>query len=202
MKNFRDGGIHDRAVLTSAATTRESLEEACPLSVTAIHDAHADFVWRSLQRLGVHVTDIDDAFQEVFVIVHKRLHTYNGSSKLTTWLFGICFRVVAGLRRRAWFRRARGLSEAADDLQAPESGRPDALLAAEQARRTVHLVLDKMDLAKRAVFVMFEIEELSSEEIAVTLGVPRGTVFSRLHAARQQFQSILNRLDKLEGGIR
>jgi len=50
-----------------------------------------------------------------------------------------------------------------------------------------------MDLEKRAVFVMFEIDELPSEEIAATLGVPIGTVWSRLHTARKQFQSALTR---------
>ena len=75
------------------------------LDLLAVHAAQADFLWRSLQRLGVRSADLEDVFQEVFIVVHKRLHTFDGSSALTTWLFGVCLRVAAAHRRRAWFRR-------------------------------------------------------------------------------------------------
>jgi RNA polymerase sigma-70 factor (ECF subfamily) len=162
--------------------------------VLAVHEAHADFVWRSLQRLGVRTADLDDALQEVFIVVHKRLHTYDGSSQLTTWLFGICFRVAAAQRRRAWIRRETPTADPPDDEGTPPSDRPDELAAAREARATLARVLDAMDLDKRAVFVMFEIDELSSEEIATILGVPVGTVYSRLSAARKQFQAKLTRV--------
>jgi RNA polymerase sigma-70 factor (ECF subfamily) len=173
---------------------------ARPLDVLAVHDAHADFVWCSLQRLGVRPADLDDVCQEVFIVVHKRLHTYDGSSKLTTWLYGICVRVAAAYRRRAWIRREEPTANLPDVEEAPSSDRPDAIVAARQARATLERVLDAMDLEKRAVFVMFEIDELSSETIAGILGVPVGTVWSRLSAARKQFEDRLTRLRRREKG--
>ncbi len=167
-----------------------------PLDVLAVHEAHADFVWCSLQRLGVRSADLDDLCQEVFIVVHKRLHTFDGSSQLTTWLFGICLRVAAAYRRRAWFRRETPTAEVPDLDGTPPSGRPDELYAARQARATLARVLDTMDLEKRAVFVMFEIDELSTDAIAGILGVPVGTVWSRLSAARKQFQAKLSRLQR------
>jgi RNA polymerase sigma-70 factor (ECF subfamily) len=168
--------------------------------VLAIHDAHADFVWCSLQRLGVRAADLDDVCQEVFLVVHKRLHTFDGSSKLTTWLFGICVRVAAAHRRRAWIRREEPRAVLPDEDEVPPSDRPDALYAAREARATLERVLDAMDLEKRAVFVMFEIDELPSETIASILGVPVGTVWSRLSAARKQFEDKLARLQRQTKG--
>lgn len=162
------------------------------IDAVAVHDAHADLVFRSLQRLGVRPADLDDVLQEVFLVVHKRLHTYDHSSKLTTWLYGICVKVVAAQRRRAWFRR----ETLPDEGEVPSSARPDALLDARRDRATLNRVLDAMDLEKRAVFVMFEIDELSCEAIATILGVPAGTVWSRLSAAREQFEAKLARLQK------
>jgi RNA polymerase sigma-70 factor (ECF subfamily) len=178
----------------SSSTSIHAEAPARPLDALAVHAAHADFVWRSLQRLGVVPNDLDDVFQEVFVVIHKRLHTFDSSSKLTTWLFGICMRVAAAHRRRAWFRRETPTAELPEGDEAETSDRPDELYAARQARATLQRVLDAMDLDKRAVFVMFEIDELPSEEIASILGVPVGTVWSRLSAARKQFQTKLSRL--------
>lgn len=158
------------------------------LDLLAVHAAQADFVWRSLQRLGIRPADLEDVFQEVFLVVHKRLHTFDGSSALTTWLFGVCLRVAAAHRRRAWFRREVPTHDAGEAQATPEQDLPEAMLAARQARAVLDRVLDGMDLDKRAVFVMFELDELSSEEIASILGVPVGTVWSRLSAARKQFE--------------
>ena len=155
-----------------------------------VHAAHADFVFRSLQRLGVRPADLDDVFQEVFLVVHRRLSTYDGSSALTTWLFGVCLRVAAAHRRRAWFRREVP-TDADFDGEAPASERPDEAVAAREAQAIVRRVLDRMDLDRRAVFVMFELDQMPSEEIATILGVPVGTVWSRLSAARKQFEKIL-----------
>ncbi|MFO0592663.1 MAG: sigma-70 family RNA polymerase sigma factor [Polyangiaceae bacterium] len=163
---------------------------AAPLSVMEVHAAHADFVFRSLQRLGVRPADLDDVFQEVFLVVHRRLSTYDGSSALTTWLFGVCLRVAAAHRRRAWFRREVP-TDADTEREAPASERPDEAVAAREAQAIVRRVLDRMDLDRRAVFVMFELDQMPSEEIATILGVPVGTVWSRLSAARKQFEKLL-----------
>ena len=120
--------------------------------------------------------------------MHTRLGRFRGDSQLTTWLFGICLRVVAAHRRRAWFRRETPTADLPDAEAMPASGRPDAALAEREAQAALRRVLDAMDLEKRAVLVMFDVDELPGEEIAAILGVPIGTVWSRLSAARKQFQ--------------
>ena len=66
---------------------------------------HARFVWLSLQRLGIHPSDLDDIAQDVFMIVHRRLDTFDRRARISTWLFGICMRVAANYRRRRRWTR-------------------------------------------------------------------------------------------------
>ena len=171
---------------------QNSSEDARPLDIQRVHAAHADFVFRSLARLGVRDDDLPDMLQEVFVVVHRRASAYDGTSKLTSWLFGICLRVAAGYRRKLQRRREQALpdeSEAALD----QAHSPERAWEAARARAELAAVLDELPLDKRAVFVMFEIDALSCAEIAATLGVPIGTVHSRLHAARRSFEAVLRR---------
>ena len=86
-------------------TQREPVGADRARSLVAIHAEHGDFVWRSLQRLGVRDADLDDMLQEVFIVVHRKLDSFDHSSRIRTWLFGICLRVAAGYRRSARFRR-------------------------------------------------------------------------------------------------
>src|SRR4051794_23163122 len=95
------------------------------LDVTAIHAKHADFIWASLQRLGVHDADLEDLFQEVFVVIHARLSGYEGRSQLPTWLFGICMRVAWAHRRRARFRHERPADAAVAEATAAQDRNPE-----------------------------------------------------------------------------
>jgi RNA polymerase sigma-70 factor, ECF subfamily len=165
--------------------------------VASVHDEQADFVWLSLLRLGVHDADVEDLLQEVFVVVHKRLHSFDGSSRITTWLFGICLRVVAAHRRRAHRRHEESVAQVPERV-AHEAGSPEQAVAAREEEARLRAILDLMDLEKRAIFVMFEIEELSCEAIADMLSVPVGTVYSRLHAARKDFERAIVRLGAIE----
>lgn len=173
-----------------------------PLDVTAIHDEHADFVWATLQRLGVHDDDLEDVMQEVFLTVHRRLSSFDGTSQMTTWLFGISLRVVAAYRRRAYRRRERPVQEMPFELTTLPSHGPDQQLDQRQAHAVLRSLLDELDLDKRAVFVMFELEEMSCDQIAQTLGIPTGTVYSRLHTARKAFEAALARYRSREQRLR
>jgi RNA polymerase sigma-70 factor, ECF subfamily len=186
--------------MDSSTVLRNAVPGLGSIDAAAIHGEHADFVWRSLQRLGIPSSDLEDAFQEVFIVVQRRIHTFDGSSKLSTWLFGVCFRIVSAHRRRARYRRLAPIERQEDELGSPANEHPDALMAQREARAALDRALDKMDLTKRAVFVMFELDELSTAEIAEILGIPLGTVHSRLHAARKQFEAILLRMKIREGG--
>lgn len=143
---------------------------------------HGAFVWQTLRRMGLSETDADDVAQEVFVVVLRKLEDFEQRSAITTWLYGICFRLAAAHRRRAVQREIPTAEPLGDDVIAPH--RPDDRFEANEARALLDAALAKLDDDKRAVFVMFEIEERPMPEIAEALGCPLQTAYSRLHAAR------------------
>lgn len=193
------GRVIDFADETLGKGAAEGASPALVCDAASLYENHGRFVFASLQRLGIRDSDLEDVLQEVFVVVHQRLHTFDGSSKVTTWLFGICLRVASGYRRRGYRRRELAVAEPPEPIvDAHPSASPEEDLAQQQSRRRLELLLDDMDLEKRAVFVMFEIDELPCDEIASILGVPVGTIHSRLHSARKQFQRALLRLQARE----
>ena len=169
------------------------------LDVAAIYSQHGQFLWKSLYRMGVQEADLPDALQEVLCVVHRRLASFDGHSKLTTWLFGICLRVAATLRRGQRRRREEPLETHAEPSALVETNHPERHALVTDARRQLYLALEALEPEKRAVFVMFELEGIGCAEIATLLGVPKGTVFSRLSHARQAFLEQLNRMEKREG---
>lgn len=162
---------------------------------------HANFVFRSLQRLGVRAADLEDVLQEVFIVVHRRAHTFQATAKPQSWLYGICLRVASAYRRRGFRRHEDVVAELPVEIS---EANPEEDASQQQARRVLSRILDAMDLDKRAVLVMFEVDEMSCDEIADSIGVPVGTVYSRLHAARKAFQRELARVQVSwqEGGER
>jgi RNA polymerase sigma-70 factor (ECF subfamily) len=178
-----------RLSLTVPHARRESPEP----TVRSIYEEYARFVWLTLQRFGVERADLDDLAHDVFVVVHRRLRSFDGTSRMTTWLFGICMRLAANYRRRrrnvpsAAAIRARVNDDATVQVTA------DEILVRREEKALAQRVLAELSLEKRAVFTMFEIEALSGQEIAELMGVPIGTVYSRLHEARKQIERILSR---------
>jgi len=161
------------------------------LRAEQVYELHADFVWRTLQHLGVRDADLEDLGQEVFVTVHRRLSSFDGRSKLTTWLFGICLHLVQRHRRRAYFRLELAHAEPPERVD-PHT--PEERYAGEEARVRLERLLDKLSPERRATFLLFEVEGASCEEIAELTAVPVGTVYSRLHLARKQVALAVSRL--------
>lgn len=186
---LHSGGVVTTTGADSAATPQQ-------LSLEAIHESHVDFVWCSLQRLGVPKPDLEDALQEVFIVVHAKLSTFDGSSRLSTWLFGICLRVASGQRRRAYRRREQAVANLEETAGAVATPSAEASLLEREALQNLETVLGALELERRAVFVMFEIEGMGCPEIATLLGLPLGTVYSRLAAARADFAKAALRLRK------
>jgi RNA polymerase sigma-70 factor (ECF subfamily) len=151
-------------------------------TIAEVFREHAPFVWRALRRLGVPESDVDDVCQEVFVVVHRKLADFEGRSSLRTWIYGICARTASDYRRSGRVRRE--IVTDAPPEAAHDGGQHDAL-AMRQARAQLDRILDTLDDDKRAVFVLYEIEELSMAEVAEALGCPLQTAYSRLHAARK-----------------
>ncbi|NUQ79072.1 MAG: sigma-70 family RNA polymerase sigma factor [Polyangiaceae bacterium] len=158
-----------------------------------VYDENFRFVWRSLRRLGVRESDVADAVQEVFVVVHRKLAEFEGRSKVTTWLFGICLRVARDRRRAAHERRR-------SEEEAPISDKPDerADVGAEAERRQalaqLQSIILEMPEEQGTVFYLFELDGMSGEDIAEKLAVPLGTVYSRLRLAREHFRKAVARM--------
>ena len=164
----------------------------------ALYDAHFTFVWRSLRRLGVRESDVVDLTQKVFLTAYFKQAEFEGRSSITTWLFGICQRVASDYRRSAPIRRE--IATDAAQLNAYAASGDDIAASTElrQRRRLVSAILDKLPEAQRLVFVMFELEELSGQEIAKLLEISVGTVRSRLRLARETFQREVRRLSAID----
>jgi RNA polymerase sigma-70 factor (ECF subfamily) len=147
--------------------------------------AHFAFVWRSLRRLGIREEDAADTAQEVFIVVHRKLPEFAGHSKLTTWLYGICFRVASERRRARPQQPTLGEQEAASFVG--RSADPGATAERNQGLALLERVLDRIPDEQRAVFCLFELEGMTGEEIAEALEIPLGTAYSRLRLARAAF---------------
>jgi len=176
-----------------SAPAAAPVRDATPaLEVRTIYREHARFVWLSLQRLGIHPSDLDDVAQDVFMIVHRRIGTFDRRARVSTWLFGICMRVAANYRRRRrWTREV--LAGGCDDDRPAALDAADDILVRREQREIAERALNRLEVAKRATFVMFELESLSCLEIAEVMNVPVGTVYSRLHSARRQLERHLHR---------
>lgn len=172
----------------TGALARDGAPAVTPAEVERIFREHGPFVWRTLRRLGLTEADADDLCQDVFVVVFKKLHEFEERSSLRTWLYGISARLAAAHRRRASTQREVP-TERPPETEAP-SGPHDHFVESE-ARRLLDRALDKLDDDKRAVFVLYEIEELSMTEIAKTLECPLQTAYSRLYAARDIVEGFL-----------
>jgi RNA polymerase sigma-70 factor (ECF subfamily) len=144
---------------------------------------HAPHLQRVLRSLGVREADLDDVCQEVFIVAHRRLDGFEGRSSLRTWLCGIALRVASDHRSKAY--RRRELPTAAPPVQA-QSAPQEAALERKRAWQFIEGLLTELPDDQREVFVLYEIAELSVPEVAVALGCPAPTAYSRLYAAREQ----------------
>lgn len=186
---------HSPTRMTRAAVLELPMTAPAP-SFDAVYGEHVGFVWRSVRHLGVADADAEDAVQDVFVVVNDKLASFEGRSKLTTWIYGICLRVAQARRRRAHV--CRELLTDPDQLVAEA---PAVLMDAgenierREAESLLDGVLDTMPIEQRSVFTLFELDGASCEEIAELTGAPIGTVYSRLRLAREAFRRATARLE-------
>lgn len=184
-------GASDTAAARQLAAPPAAADEAPP-SFAEVYQRGFDYVWRSLRALGVRDSRIEDAVQDVFVVVARRLPEFAGRSSIETWLFAIARRVAQ--RHRRTESRHEGRSEALpEDLV--DTSRPGPRAAAEtsEATRLLLSLLDQLDDDKRALFVLVEIEQKSVPVAAEALGIKLNTAYSRLRLARQRFEAALAR---------
>ncbi|AKV03933.1 RNA polymerase sigma factor RpoE [Labilithrix luteola] len=160
---------------------------------------YGPYVWRALRRLGVSERDADDACQEVFVVVHRKLAEYEGRGQLRTWLYGIAVRVAAAHRRRAHVRREVPTENPVDE-DLPSEETPEGAAIDREALAALDHALAALDDDKRAVFVLYEIEGLEMPEVAEALGCQVQTAYSRLYAARGEVERAMRRAALGRGG--
>jgi RNA polymerase sigma-70 factor (ECF subfamily) len=157
-----------------------------------IYDEHLPFIWRAARHLGVAPHAIEDVLQDVFVVVHRRLREFESRSTLRTWIYGILLHMVRN-HRRSMRRRRVDAVPLADALVVATGDSPHEALETREAMRTLQTLLDELDDAKREVFVLVELEQLTVPEIAEMLGEKTNTIYGRVRAARQQFDMAVRR---------
>ena len=163
------------------------------LTFDEVFEGHAGYVWRVLRRLGVRHADLKDVCQEVFIVVHGKLPTYNGRCSISTWLWGFCRRKASEYRRTPHVGR-EDLVEAL-----PEQGEPprqESDLDQRAKLRLLDAALATLDEDKRLVFVLYGIEEVPMKEVAEICGCPLQTAYSRYHAAQRLVEAALQRLQR------
>jgi RNA polymerase sigma-70 factor (ECF subfamily) len=171
------------------------------LELDALYRRYGPTVRQALQRLGVDESGLDDAVQEVFVVLVRRIATFDRRRSMTNWLWGIA-RGVASTHRRGRRRRDR-LHAALPPDAVSTSGSiptPDDAVRLAEARALLDDFLGGLDRDKCAVFVMAEVEGRSGPEIARQLDVNLNTVYARLRAARQRWATTVERTHTAEGG--
>lgn len=130
-----------------------------------------------------HPGDAEDALQDCFLAVHGGLASFRGEARLATWIYRIALRAALAVRAR------RKPSEPLE-VEPAQEGHERQLLARDETRRVAQ-TMERLTPEQRVVLSLFAVEELSHREIADILGVPEGTVWSRLAAARRELANAL-----------
>src|SRR6266436_7218306 len=157
-----------------------------------LFDTEFSYVWNTLRRLGVHEPDVLDQAQEVFLIVHSLLPDYDASRPVRPWLFAIAYRIAC--RYRALARHRREVRGDAPDEPIDPAPAADKKMEVDEARELILEAIQGIDLPRRAVFILSELEEQPMADIAAALQIPVNTAYSRLRLAREDFEKAANRL--------
>jgi RNA polymerase sigma-70 factor (ECF subfamily) len=149
------------------------------------------FVWRVLRRSGLHPADADEVAQDVFWVFAQRAADVPEYAE-RSFLISVALRVASDRRRSKWNRRVNVPLE--PEAYASDALLPDEVLARDRKRAILDEALEELDEAHREVFVLFELEQMTREEVAEALSIPAGTVASRLRRAREVFHAAAERL--------
>jgi RNA polymerase sigma-70 factor (ECF subfamily) len=169
------------------------------LGFHAVYDRWFDEVSRWVRAMGGPRSDSEDLAQEIFVIVHRRLHDFDGQN-LAGWLYQIARHRVRDFRRLLWVRQTFFRSEPLSDRVVTLGASPADMAETYQKRDKLELLLNKLNESERAALVLFEIDGYSGEEIAHIQGVPINTVWARIHTARKKLRTFLAKLEHREQG--
>jgi RNA polymerase sigma-70 factor (ECF subfamily) len=185
--------IRIRGINLGAWTTTAERSSSVTHDLHALYAEHGQSVARWALRLGGPDFEAADAVQEVFAIAAEQLPSFRGESKIATWLYGITENVVHQTRRRERMRRWFLGQARQRDVPALDTG-PSEAIERRQSNALVYRALDRLREPYRSALILFEIEELSGEEIAELKHCKVATVWVWLHRARAQFLAQLTAL--------
>jgi RNA polymerase sigma-70 factor, ECF subfamily len=178
-----------RRVVPQGSPADERGGSGSEADLASIYEAHFRYVWRCLRSLGVHDAHLEDALQDVFLVVQRRLVEFDGSAQLRTWLYAIALRIARKYRERA--RREPAPLDTAPETEPHLTLNATGEGAALQNERLAlaRAALETLSDEQREVFVLARVEQMSAPEIVSVVGIPLNTVYSRLRAARLAFEA-------------
>lgn len=179
-------GLLEPAVELDDAPSTAALDVA---GLAGLYREQASFVWRNARRLGCDDMQAEDVVHEVFLVVARRLSEFRNEASIRTWLFAITYRVVQRLTRDQRRRQRRLREYAAERVHALPRHPEERSVAHEY----VKYLLEQLDECQRVVFILAELEGMTSAEIGALLGLRSPTVDSRLRAARKVIARSMNR---------
>jgi RNA polymerase sigma-70 factor (ECF subfamily) len=163
--------------------TEPATEQGRELSLDAAYRAHAELVSRWIRRLDPS-GDAEDLLHEVFLVASRRLSSFRGDAAVTTWLYAITLRVVAGKRRKRKLRRLLFGGFAHSEGERPGPPTPEADATRAEASRVLYELFDELSERDRTVLILFELEGLSGKQIAEVTGIAEHALWTVLHRAR------------------
>jgi RNA polymerase sigma-70 factor (ECF subfamily) len=156
-----------------------------------VYDRHFAFVWRLAANLRVPQSHLDDVVQETFLVIHRKLPSFEGRSSLRTWIAAITRNTAKEFSRRKRHQLLGG--EIDPDAAASAALTPAEQLEAAAAAALLDRFLDELPEEQRDVFILAEVEQMTANEIATVLDTNPNTVRTRLRAARKSVQASLAR---------
>jgi RNA polymerase sigma-70 factor (ECF subfamily) len=198
---------NDSAARTVGLSEPARPEAAQPMAEVppfeSLYERYFDFVWSSARRLGVAPASMDDVVQEIFIVIHAKLHTLRQPESLRSWIYGVVRRTVSDHHRSRRARDASGVGLVVhQELEQMLPRTPLDLSEQNDQVKLLWSLLEELDATKREVFILVELEEMTVPEVAAALEVPLNTAYSRLRAARQAFEAALARRSRTEPGGR
>lgn len=186
----------EESEVTASPSASWAAEEVMPAppprpEFPAIFREHLGYVWHALRRLGVRERDLEDVTHDVFVAVFKKLEQYDPERPLRPWLFGFAFRFASDYRDLA--RHRREVTDEGHEALDPSPSALDGVLLNE-AVAVARRALGELELGRRAVFILHELDECAMPEVAEALGIPLNTAYSRLRLARADLAATVRRL--------
>lgn len=179
--------VRDDTMSVSAPSIAIPASDAAPASFEEAYREYADTAARWAQQLGGSGVDTDDVVQEVFLVVSQQLGRFRGDARFSTWLFEITRKIAANHRRRQRWRFWRSSAPQGADSQPSAIPTPDVELERRQTVDQLYQALDKLPEKYRTVLVLYEIEGMSTQEIADLRQLNLSTVRVQLARARESF---------------